>query len=183
MSIYILENLDVCFRFMYMIHTYTMVWYMVWYTHILCICILTDVSKLSVEISVLNEYLLYVFISTCFGSLTRFSYEYMMFSCLKSFKIANKGLIKNHSFQSWVASADSKSTWRGCTVKYYLLFFRLLCFIKLTLMAFRMKNIFLATSNFKFFNFTCRYVFSNFFFRVCEDYVVINGDIYKTFQL
>ena len=103
---------------------------------------LPDVSKLSVEISVLNEYLLYVFISTCFGSLTRFAYEYMMFSCLKSFKIANKGLIKNHSFQSWVASADSKSTWRGCTVKYYLLFFRLLCFIKLTLMAFRMKNIF-----------------------------------------
>ena len=106
----------------------------------------------------------HVFISTCFGSMKSFAYEYMIFSCLKSFKIANKGLIKNHSFQSWVASADSKSTWPGCTVKYYLLFFRLLCFIKLTLMAFRMKNIFLATSNFKFFNFTCRYVFSSFFF-------------------
>ena len=158
---------------------------------------LPDVSKLSVEISVHNEYLLqtlythyhlpaptpHVFLSTCFGSLKRFAYEYMIFSCLKSFKIANKGLIKNHSFQSWVASTDSKSTWPGCTVKYYLLFFRLLCFIKLTPMAFRMKNIFLATSNFKFFNFTCRHIFSNFFFRVCEDYVVINGDIYKTFQL
>ena len=83
----------------------------------------------------------HVFLSTL-PFLKRFAYEYMMLSCLKSFKIANKGLIKNHSFQSWVASADSKSTWPGCTVKYYLLFFRLLCFIKLTLMALRMKNIF-----------------------------------------
>ena len=59
---------------------------------------LPDVSKLSVEISVLNEYLLNVFISTCFGCLKRFAYEYIMFSCLKSFKIANKGLIKKSFF-------------------------------------------------------------------------------------
>ena len=55
--------------------------------------------------------------------------------------MVNKGLIKNHSFQSWVASVDSKSTWPGCTVKDYLLFFHLLCFIKLTIMAFHVKNI------------------------------------------
>ena len=134
LSIYILENLDVCFHVCEMSKSRT--------------CSpspLPDVSKLSVEIGVHNEYLLqtlythyhlpaptpHVFISTCFSSLKRFAYEYMIFSCLKSFKIANKGLIKNHSFQSQVASADSKSTWPGCTVKYYLLFFRLLCFYQI----------------------------------------------------
>ena len=44
--------------------------------------------------------------------------------------------------------------------------FHLLCFNKLTIMAFHVKTFLFATSIFKFFNLTCRYILSNFFFFV-----------------
>ena len=40
----------------------------------------------------------HVFISTCFSSLKRFANDCMMLLCLKSFKISNKGFIKNNYF-------------------------------------------------------------------------------------